>query len=53
LAERTQAFNEHCMEHKVIVRAFVAGDPGDGARVTIGEPFENDAFLAAARTFPR
>jgi histidinol-phosphate aminotransferase len=53
LAERTQAFNEHCMAHKVIVRAFVTDGNGDGARVTIGEPFENDAFLAAARTFPR
>jgi histidinol-phosphate aminotransferase len=51
LGERTTAFNEHCMDHKVIVRAFVAGDAGDGARVTIGEPVENDAFLEAARTF--
>jgi histidinol-phosphate aminotransferase len=47
LGDRTAAFNEHCMDHKVIVRAFV----GDGARVTIGEPAENDAFLKAARTF--
>jgi histidinol-phosphate aminotransferase len=47
LGERTAAFNEHCMAHKVIVRAFV----GEGARVTIGEPDENDAFLAAARAF--
>lgn len=49
LGERTAAFNEHCLEHKVVVRAFV----GDGARVTIGEPVENDAFLAAARSFSR
>jgi histidinol-phosphate aminotransferase len=41
------------MEHKVIVRVFVTGGDGDGARVTIGEPSENDAFLEAARTFPR
>ncbi|GAB2999358.1 histidinol-phosphate transaminase [Saccharothrix stipae] len=47
LGERTAAFNEHCLAHKVVVRAFV----GDGARVTIGEPEENDAFLAAARSF--
>jgi histidinol-phosphate aminotransferase len=47
LGERTAAFNEHCLAHKVIVRAFV----GEGARVTIGEPDENDAFLAAARAF--
>ncbi|MEU5690916.1 histidinol-phosphate transaminase [Actinosynnema sp. NPDC020468] len=47
LGERTAEFNEHCLAHKVVVRAF----PGDGARVTIGEPEENDAFLAAARSF--
>ncbi|HEX8866648.1 MAG TPA: histidinol-phosphate transaminase [Lentzea sp.] len=47
LGERTAAFNEHCLAHKVVVRAFV----GEGARVTIGEPDENDAFLAAARSF--
>ncbi len=47
LGERTVAFNEHCMDNKVVVRAFA----GDGARVTIGEPAENDAFLAAARSF--
>jgi histidinol-phosphate aminotransferase len=49
LGERTAAFNEHCLEQKVVVRAFV----GEGARVTVsGLPEENDAFLAAARTFP-
>lgn len=48
LAERTAAFNEHCLEQKVVVRAFV----GEGARVTVsGLPEENDAFLAAARSF--
>jgi histidinol-phosphate aminotransferase len=49
LGERTAAFNEHCLEQKVVVRAFV----GEGARVTVsGLPEENDAFLAAARAFP-
>jgi histidinol-phosphate aminotransferase len=47
LGERTTAFNEHCLEHKVVVRAFV----GDGARVTTSIPEENDAFLTAARSF--
>ena len=47
LGERTMEFNDHCLAHKVVVRAFA----GDGARVTIGEPDENDAFLAAARTW--
>jgi histidinol-phosphate aminotransferase len=49
LGDSTVAFNEHCMEHKVIVRAFV----GDGARVTVSTRDENDVFLAAARSFSR
>ena len=47
LGERTAEFNQHCLEQKVVVRAFV----GDGARVTIGAPEENDALLAAALSF--
>jgi histidinol-phosphate aminotransferase len=48
LGERTAAFNEHCLEQKVVVRAFA----GEGARVTVsGLAEENDAFLAAARSF--
>ncbi|MGH3908320.1 MAG: pyridoxal phosphate-dependent aminotransferase [Pseudonocardiaceae bacterium] len=47
VGERTAAFNEHCLEHKVVVRAF----PGDGTRVTLGDHGENEAFLAAARSF--
>jgi histidinol-phosphate aminotransferase len=48
LGDKTAAFNEHCLAEKVVVRAFV----GDGARVTVsGLPEENDAFLAAARSF--
>ncbi|MGH3621606.1 MAG: histidinol-phosphate transaminase [Sciscionella sp.] len=47
LGARTDEFNEHCLEHKVVVRAFSS----DGARVTVGEPAENDAFLSAARSF--
>ncbi|MDQ3403777.1 MAG: histidinol-phosphate transaminase [Actinomycetota bacterium] len=49
LGDRAAAFNEHCLAHKVVVRVFA----GDGARVTIGTPEENDAFLAAATTFSR
>lgn len=49
LGDRTEAFNEHCQECGVIVRAFHP----DGVRVTIGQPGENDTFLAAARSFPR
>jgi histidinol-phosphate aminotransferase len=47
LGEHTAAFNEHCLTHKVVVRAFA----GDGVRVTIGDPEENDAFIAAAKSF--
>ncbi|HEY3259792.1 MAG TPA: histidinol-phosphate transaminase [Pseudonocardiaceae bacterium] len=49
LGERTAAFNDHCLAAKVVVRAFL----GDGARVTIGLPAENEAFLATARSFQR
>lgn len=48
LGERTAAFDDHCLQRKIVVRAY----PGDGARVTVGDPPENDAFLAAARSFP-
>jgi histidinol-phosphate aminotransferase len=47
LAEQTAAFTEHCLDHKIVIRPF----PGDGARVTVSDPSDNDAFLAAARTF--
>jgi len=47
LREQTAAFSEHCLQQRILVRAFV----GDGARVTIGTPEENDAFLAAAGSF--
>ena len=49
LGERTAAFNEHCLENRLVVRAFA----GDGARVTIGTRDENDAFLSAAEAFEK
>ncbi len=48
LGERTAAFGAHCLEHKIIVRAY----PPDGVRVTISTPSDNDTLLTAARTFP-
>ena len=48
LGEQTVAFNEHCLGHKIVIRPF----PGDGARITIGDPAENEAFLTAARGWP-
>ena len=44
LGEHTSAFAAGCEERKVIVRPFV----GDGVRVTIGTPEENDRFLESA-----
>lgn len=48
LGDRAQAFNEHCLDNRVVVRAFA----GAGVRVTIGQPEENDMLLAAAKSFP-
>jgi len=47
LGGRSSAFNEHCAAHKIVIRPFA----GDGIRVTIGDPHENDAFLTAARAW--
>lgn len=47
LGERSVPFANACAEGGVIVRPF----PGEGVRVTIGTPDENDAFLALAEDF--
>jgi histidinol-phosphate aminotransferase len=44
LGERSAGFGAACESRGVIVRPF----PGDGVRVTVGTPAEDDAFLAAA-----
>ena len=44
LGDASAAFGAVCEEHRVIVRVF----QGDGVRVTVGTPEENDAFLTAA-----
>jgi histidinol-phosphate aminotransferase len=49
LGDKATAFSEHALDHKVVVRPFA----GDGVRVTIGHPEENDVFLTAARSFAR
>ncbi|MEU5875979.1 histidinol-phosphate transaminase [Spirillospora sp. NPDC047279] len=48
LNERTLDFSAACDAQGVSVRPF----PGEGARVSIGSPEENDAFLAVAHTYP-
>ncbi|GAA1952495.1 histidinol-phosphate transaminase [Amycolatopsis minnesotensis] len=47
LGERTVEFAEFMLDRKLVVRPFA----GEGARVTIGTPSENDTFLDAARAF--
>lgn len=47
LGEHTDAFAEHALEQKVVVRPFT----GEGVRVSIGTPDENDALLSTARGF--
>ncbi|MFI5493281.1 histidinol-phosphate transaminase [Actinoplanes sp. NPDC051859] len=46
LGDRAAEFGAACEKRGVIVRPFA----GDGVRVTIGTPEENDAFLAAAES---
>jgi histidinol-phosphate aminotransferase len=48
LGEHTTAFAAACEGSGLAVRPFA----GEGARVSIGAPEANDAFLAAARAFP-
>lgn len=50
LRERAADFAAHCEAAKVIVRPFA--DATGGARITIGTAAENDAFLAAAASWP-
>jgi len=48
LGEHTTAFAEACDAAAISVRPYT----GEGARISIGTPAANDAFLAAARAFP-
>jgi histidinol-phosphate aminotransferase len=47
LGDQAVPFAAACERRGVIVRPFA----GDGVRVTVGTPAENDAFLAAAESF--
>ncbi|MFE9438847.1 histidinol-phosphate transaminase [Streptomyces sp. NPDC006602] len=47
LAEDSADFAVHCLEGKVVVRPFL----GEGVRVTIGLPEENDTLLALAASW--
>ncbi|MEU8802485.1 histidinol-phosphate transaminase [Spirillospora sp. NPDC048819] len=48
LGDRTMEFSAACDAQGVSVRPF----DGEGARISIGSPEENDAFLAVAKIFP-
>jgi histidinol-phosphate aminotransferase len=48
LGEQTAAFAQACDAAAISIRPFA----GEGARISIGTPAANDAFLAAARAFP-
>lgn len=47
LGDRSVDFARHCEAHGVIVRPFA----GEGVRVTVGTPEENDVFLKVAAAF--
>jgi histidinol-phosphate aminotransferase len=48
LGDQTTAFAQACDAAAIAIRPY----PGEGARISIGTPAANDAFLAAARAFP-
>jgi histidinol-phosphate aminotransferase len=48
LGDQTTAFAQSCDAAAIAIRPY----PGEGARISIGTPAANDAFLAAARAFP-
>jgi histidinol-phosphate aminotransferase len=48
LGDHTTAFAEACEAVGISVRPF----PGEGARISMGTPAANDAFLAVANAFP-
>lgn len=47
LGDAAADFDAHCRQHRVVARCFV----GDGVRVSIGDPEDNDRFLDAAGQF--
>lgn len=48
LGEASAAFARGCADAGIQVRTF----PGEGVRVSVGSPADNDAFLAAAAAWP-
>jgi histidinol-phosphate aminotransferase len=48
LGDQTTAFAQSCDAAAISIRPYA----GEGARISIGTPAANDAFIAAARAFP-
>ncbi|OYO22773.1 aminotransferase [Enemella dayhoffiae] len=51
--ERTGEWAEHFASNGVSGRAYAAGEPSDGVRISIGTPEANDRVLELARALPR
>ena len=49
----TQAYADHFAAGGVMGRAYVAGEPGDGVRITVGESAANERVLELAADLPR
>ena len=49
LNEDTEDFAASCARDGIGIRPFA----GEGARISIGDEQDNEAFLAAARAYPR
>ena len=49
---RTQAYADHFAAGGVMGRAYVSGEPGDGVRITVGEPAANERVVALAASLP-
>jgi len=51
--DQTTAYATAFAHAGLMVRPYAAGDPGDGARITVGETEANALVLAVAATLPR
>jgi histidinol-phosphate aminotransferase len=52
-AERTTAYADAYARAGLMVRPYASGEPGDGVRITIGEPEANERVLQVAATLER
>jgi len=50
---RTAAYADAFLAVGITVRPYAAGDPGDGVRITVGEPSANELVLQTAADLPR